>query len=518
MSYCIYLRKSRKDLEAEAHGLGETLTRHEGILNSLAAGRHLHIEKTYREIVSGESIASRPVMQHLLAEVESGLWEGVLVMEIERLARGDTIDQGIVQRAFQYSRTKIITPAKSYDPSDEFDREYFEFGLFMSRREYQTIKRRMQTGKYAAVREGKWPFNTAPYGFRREKLPGGKGWTLSLHDQEANAVRLIFSLYTGKEKTGISSICRILDCLNLPPRRSKTWSENSIRDILSNPVYDQKVSIGKRKVQTRITDGVPEKIRPRTQDYLVAQGRHPRMIPHTVFVKAQSLLASRSQKPAQNREMHNPLSGLIICCACKKKMQRRPVSNPEKNSGACCDLLICSTKNCPTVGSPLELVERQLVGALEEWLSSYRIIPGIDKDERREAAADLLRSSRAEYDKLLAQEDSVYRFLEQGIYSKEIFQKRLEALQIRISEVSARIKVLTDLTEKNREDISGFAGKECGILSFYREMSVRDKNCLLKLILNRAEYRKESKNRYGEGWVPAFELKLYPRLPKEKIL
>ena len=29
MSYCIYLRKSRKDLEAEQHGDGETLARHD---------------------------------------------------------------------------------------------------------------------------------------------------------------------------------------------------------------------------------------------------------------------------------------------------------------------------------------------------------------------------------------------------------------------------------------------------------------------------------------------------------
>lgn len=59
-------------------------------------------------------------------------------MEIERLARGDTIDQGIVAQTFKYSGTRIITPARDYDPSSEADEEYFEFGLFMSRREYQT--------------------------------------------------------------------------------------------------------------------------------------------------------------------------------------------------------------------------------------------------------------------------------------------------------------------------------------------------------------------------------------------
>ncbi len=50
--YCMYLRKSRKDLEAEEHGQGETLSRHEKILNDLASSMNIKISKTYREIVS----------------------------------------------------------------------------------------------------------------------------------------------------------------------------------------------------------------------------------------------------------------------------------------------------------------------------------------------------------------------------------------------------------------------------------------------------------------------------------
>ena len=69
--------------------------------------------------MSGETIAARPVMQQLLIEIEQNVWSGVLVMEIERLARGDTIDQGIVAQAFKYSNTKIITPLKTYDPTNE---------------------------------------------------------------------------------------------------------------------------------------------------------------------------------------------------------------------------------------------------------------------------------------------------------------------------------------------------------------------------------------------------------------
>ena len=57
--YALYLRKSRADLEAEAHGEGDTLARHEHILMELAKSRALPIGAIYREIVSGERIANR---------------------------------------------------------------------------------------------------------------------------------------------------------------------------------------------------------------------------------------------------------------------------------------------------------------------------------------------------------------------------------------------------------------------------------------------------------------------------
>lgn len=85
MPYCTYLRKSRADAEAEARGEGETLERHRKILFDLAKRLHLDVTKEYAEIVSGETIASRPVVQELLADVEQGLWNGVLVVEVERL-------------------------------------------------------------------------------------------------------------------------------------------------------------------------------------------------------------------------------------------------------------------------------------------------------------------------------------------------------------------------------------------------------------------------------------------------
>src|SRR5690606_24644601 len=111
----IYLRKSRADLEAEARGEGETLARHKQTLLETAQRLGLNIVKIYQEIVTGDSLIHRPEMLKLLDEVELGLYDAVLVMDMSRLGRGDLQDQGRILEAFKLSRTKIITPRKIYD-------------------------------------------------------------------------------------------------------------------------------------------------------------------------------------------------------------------------------------------------------------------------------------------------------------------------------------------------------------------------------------------------------------------
>lgn len=71
MKTCIYLRKSRADLELEKNGEFETLTKHRSILLKTAKELNLNIIEIKEELVSGESIDSRPKMLELLNEVEN---------------------------------------------------------------------------------------------------------------------------------------------------------------------------------------------------------------------------------------------------------------------------------------------------------------------------------------------------------------------------------------------------------------------------------------------------------------
>ena len=161
--YALYLRKSRSDDPEKS--VEETLRRHREILDKYAIENGIDVkpEDIYEEVVSGESLYSRPEMLRLLESVESGAYEGVLCMDIDRLGRGKTSDQGIILETFKYSNTKIITPNRQYDLNDEFDEDYAEFEGFMAHRELKMIKRRMQRGIQKTIEEGGYLAN-APYG------------------------------------------------------------------------------------------------------------------------------------------------------------------------------------------------------------------------------------------------------------------------------------------------------------------------------------------------------------------
>lgn len=303
--YSLYLRKSRADLEAEERGEDETLARHEKILIELARRYGFSIGKIYREIVSGESIEARPVVQELLKDVESGRWEGVLVVEVERLARGDTMDQGRVAKSFKFSNTKIITPIKIYDPNDEFDEEYFEFGLFMSRREYKTINRRLQRGRVSSVKEGKYVGSVAPFGYDRVKLVKDKGYTLAKND-EAPVVEKMFQLYAYNE-IAINEVVRQLNLAGYKPRKAKEWTISAVKDILSNPIYIGKIRWDSRKTVKEYRNGKIVNTRPRNENYTLCDGLHKPIIDMETWNIVQEKRSKHTPAVIHNKVVQNPL-------------------------------------------------------------------------------------------------------------------------------------------------------------------------------------------------------------------
>ena len=509
--YIEYLRKSRFDRDYLDLSVEETLKRHQEILDRLARDRGFYIAKVYREVVSGESIAARPEVQKMLEEVSSGIYTGVLVVDVERLARGNSADQAYISQIFQFSDTKIITPAKTYDPTDEFDQEYFEFGLFMSRREYKTINRRLVRGRQSSASEGKYVGSIAPYGYDRVKLQGEKGYTLEPNPAEAEAVRRMFELYVRRQ--GTKMIANELNDRKIPTRHGGKWDASTVGAILINPVYLGKIKRGYVKETKRLDErgNVVSSYRhcKDVEDYELYEGRHPALIDDALFEKAQRIRKENYVGPKVKKqyELVNPFAGVMVCAECGKPIGRKVSSknHPNPPRVAC-----TNPHHCHNRSATFALVETEILNALRSWLDGYRI--RLDTVGFAEDIADCRRQLErieAEREKLKAQLDRAYTLVEQGVYSLEVFGERRDKLTRELNE-------LQEQQDAAEQSIAQFEADESSqqeiipqtetLLASYDDMTVQERNELLKTILYKIEYYR------GEDGIVSIDL--YPRLPK----
>lgn len=525
--YLMYLRKSRADAEAEARGEGETLARHERLLMALAKQKNLAIGDTYREIESGDSIAARPMMQQLLSEVEQGMWAGVLVMEVERLARGDTIDQGLVAQAFRFSDTKIVTPIKVYDPSNEFDEEYFEFGLFMARREYKTIRRRMERGRLAAAMEGKYVGNKPPYGYERKRLEHTSGWTLEPIPEEADVVRMVYDLYINGDlqpdgtymRIGLNRIAKKLNSMDIPTRKGGPWTLATLRDMVINPVYAGKIRWKWRPQTKKVVDGAVTISRPINipEDCVVAQGLHKPIISAETFNAAQDVISVNLPRPIKSLSViKNPLAGIIVCGKCGRRLVRKTYAE-ERNIA---DGLACPLSGCQTASAPLALVERSLLDSLAEWADGH-ILEWQQQKAKLNATSDVQKKAaeklRQEVADLGKQQGQLHDLLEQGVYTVDVFLERSTILAQRLADAKERLAENNAETEKAlvlESQKNNIVPKIQHLLGVYDTLeSPQAKNDLLREVVDKALYFKprDRTRRVPDG----FRLVLYPRVPHD---
>lgn len=327
--YDAYLRKSRADMELEKLKKFDTLKQHEKFLKDRANQLGIKIRKIYREVVSGESIQERPEMQEVLKNVETGTIDGILVVEVERLTRGDAKDQGTVTQAFKYSNTKIITLNKIYDPNSDEDEEYFEFGLFMSRREYKTINRRMQRARIANVLDGKYCASEPPFGYKKVRVKYGKGYTLEPVSEEAEIVKEMYQKRA--DGMGYDIICNWLNTLDFKPKKSDVWTPATIKGMLSNPIYIGKIRWNSNKQKKILINGqiIKKRKKGNNEDLILVEGLHPAIISNELFDIVQGIKPNKASTK-HNTELQNPLATLVKCADCGRSMQRRPYYDNKK--------------------------------------------------------------------------------------------------------------------------------------------------------------------------------------------
>lgn len=494
--YCILLRKSRADVEAEARGQFETLAYHEAALKSLAENLGIKVSKIYRELVSGDRLDDRPETMQLIKEVMRGEWDGVLANDIQRISRGDMIDQGTIINAFRYSDTLIITPGKVFDLANEYDAESVEHSMRAGRVELGFIKKRFVEGKERRSEHGEYLGSIAPFGWekcvvdRKKTLRPGRD-----HD-------VLYQIYLD-----LASWTRcptaIADDFNragfLTPR-GKHWDAKTVCSIARNPANIGYIRWNQRKVAVVFDDDMKRrKVRKPCDEAILVEGLHRGLglIDDELFYAANRQLDLHSStKEHSGKPLQNPLAGLLVCAKCGRAMARSILPGERTSGGRKKKNWYTHPKSnryeCHVTSAKMETVVDAVVDALCAIVQDIEVSledsdPVSEKAAR--ARASVLRKSISEERRVT---DNLFRLVERGMISDEEFAerkamsgKRLAALEEQLAQAEDR----QNSGERMAAKVLPLKEAIAGLKNFHGR--AKEVNDVLKMVVARIEYDKD---------------------------
>ncbi|MCM1307202.1 MAG: recombinase family protein [Butyrivibrio sp.] len=519
-----YLRKSRSDdpdLSVE-----EVLEKHEKILNDYAErnlGGIVLTENVYREIASSETIDGRPEMLRLLRAVESPRIKAVLVVEVQRLSRGDLEDAGRLIKLLRYTGTQVITPQKTYDLQDEYDRDAFERELKRGNEYLEYFKKIQARGRLASVQDGNFVGSIPPYGYDKIFVNDGKRKcpTLKINEEQAAVVRTIFDLYVNRDY-GYKRICNYLDDMKIPPPKGDYWSAPALKDMLDNVHYIGKVKWNCRKTVTAVENQEVIRTRPKAAEYLIYEGKHEAIIAEDLFTAAKNK-KGRNARVKTNFTVKNPFAGLLFC-RCGRSISLKYFLRPD-GSEKSAPRFVCEGQTHCNSGSLLysELLER-VCQIIKSCVAEFEIsIQNAEKDAaavHRQLIANLERKMKKLEQKELDQWElrssgempkAVFEKLNQKLIKekedlRQALQKAYEAVPDPIDYQEKKAKLTDALDALNNPNVSPAAKNKYLKAVFERLECSRERQ--VRLRFSEAEADKiTGYSNMARGWYsPPFEL------------
>ena len=495
--YAIYLRKSRADMEAEKIGEGETLTRHKKILTDFATRNGYFVGKIYQEIVSGETIDARPQMKELLNDCYAGKYKGVIVIEVTRLSRGNQGDAQTILDCLKYANNNsgvlVLTPTKIYDVAHNTeDEEYMEFELFMSRREYKMIRKRMERGRRQAVIEGNFMGSYRPYGYDIVKTKTAR--TLVPNEAEAPVVKTIYD-WSVNSHLSAGEIARKLTDMGIPTYSgSGEWSRHTIKSILTNPTYTGKVKWNDRMRVKKMVNGKLETSRPRshTEQYMLYDGKHPAIISEEIFNAASKVFYR--DKTKHNLNLINPLAGILCCKNCGKIMiysmySGKPNVKPRFTHP--------ESQKCKVKSAVASDVIDTVVRSLELYIEDFNVKVDNLPQTSENAIQAQIDAMECEVKKAERKLSKLFDAWENETISDDDFVRRKKLHTDKIEHLKKQIENISDTipkAEEYEEKISSFSYA----INILKDPSLdaQTKNDYLKEIIEKIEYSRENESEF----------------------
>ncbi len=287
----IYTRKSSEEgLEQEFNSLDAQREACAAYVTSQKGEGWVLLTEHYDDGGISGGTLERPAVQRLLADIDAGKVDRVIVYKVDRLTRSLADFAKLVER-FEAAGASFVSVTQSFNTATSMGRLTLNVLLSFAQFEREVTAERIRDKIAASKRRGLWMGGMTPLGYE------AKDRTLKIDQAEAEMVRTLFKLYL--DLGCVRQVKEEADRLGLRSRRrvfasgkvygGVPFTRGRIYHLLSNPVY-----VGK--------------IRHKENTY---DGQHPAIIGREVWEAVQAKLADNAAR-AKRRETAaapSPLAG-----------------------------------------------------------------------------------------------------------------------------------------------------------------------------------------------------------------
>jgi site-specific DNA recombinase len=308
----------------------------------------------------------RPGLRQLLADVEAGRIDCVVVYKVDRLSRS-LLDFARIMEVLDQRRVSFVSVTQQLNSSSPMGRLTLNVLLSFAQFEREIISERTRDKMSAARRKGKWVGGTPVLGY--DVAPGGG--RLVINEREAVRVREIFELYRSSR-----SLSAVVTELSRRRWRTKSWRSKPSIEHSGRPFT--KASLG-RFLTHAVYAG---KVEHRGALYT---GEHASIVESVVWeeVNAELRAGQRSRADVARTKQNALLAGLLMCQSCKRPMIATYTAKRARRYR----YYVCQAarqngwESCPTKSVAAALIEESVVAQLRIALSTDHTRDRLDLSE-----------------------------------------------------------------------------------------------------------------------------------------
>ena len=280
----IYTRKSSEEgLDMEFNSLDAQREACEAYVASQKAEGWAAIRERYDDGGFSGGTLERPALRHLLADIEAGLVDVVVVYKIDRLSRS-LMDFAKLVEVLDRNNVTFVSVTQSFNTTTSMGRLTLNILLSFAQFEREVIGERIRDKVAASRKRGMWMGGVVPLGYEvRDRK-------LAINDVEAATVRMIFERFVAVGSA--TALARSLIAEGVRSRRGRPIDKGFLYKLLSNRIY--------------IGDTVHKGT--------AYPGEHAAIIDHDLWDKVHSILQQSPRQRASNTRTQAPalLKGIIF--------------------------------------------------------------------------------------------------------------------------------------------------------------------------------------------------------------